>query len=240
MEIIVGLGVGAIVLYLWGWQRFRYVRWHMQRHKRAEEFERSLREAREALAGGCPYRKPAASDSELLSRLPDDRDLVACGFHAVGELVFQYTGKPAHTAMRCYLDAANTTYAMRMVSGIVRLASYASDRVFATGQRPHAVLAEPPFVARQMLDAKLSVAEVVAAHRKLAGDQPLLRIESLDDLLAHLVANHDKIVAWRASVAPDELLDLDLKCVLGDAYPRAGKIWARKLRDKLPEARLRS
>lgn len=238
MEIIVGLGVGAIVLYLWGWQRFKYVRWHLQRHKRAEAFERSLRDAREAIGGACPYRKPSASDSELLSLLPDDRELVACGFKPVGELVLQHAGKPPRLALRCYLDAAGTTYAMRASQGILRFASYASERVFATGQRPHVVLAEPPFVARQMLDAKLSVAEVVAAHRKLVGDQALLRIENLDDLLAQLSANHEKVVAWRASVPPDELLDLDLKCVLGDAYPRAGKIWARKLRDKLPEARV--
>ncbi len=245
VEVIIGLGVGAAVLYLWGWQRVKYVGWFLQRHKRAEAFERAMREAREDINGPCPYRLPSAEDRELLARLPDDRELVAAGFTPLGELVVQYADKPAGAAARAYVDAAGTTLAMWMVTrkspvGIPRLASYAGDRIFSTGRLPYGALAEPPFVTRQMLDAKQSIADMAARHRTLAGDQPLDRIASLDELLARLATNHDRIVAWRAAQAPDELLDLDLKSALGDAYARHGKPWARRLRGKLPEATLRT
>ncbi|MGE5186141.1 MAG: hypothetical protein ACM31C_28995 [Acidobacteriota bacterium] len=240
MEVIIGLGVGAAVLYLWGWQRAKYVRWFFQRRKRAEAFERGMREARESLAGACPYRKPTPADRELVALLPELRELVACGFEPIGELVLQPPGKPAKLAVGCYLDAAHTTYAMTWTAGAVRLGSYAADKIFATGQRPHVVLAEPPFIDRALLGEKLSIADLVAGHRKRVGDHALARIADLDDLLARLIENHDRAVAWRAAQAPEELLDADLKCVLGGAYARYGKAWARRLRGKLPEARLMS
>lgn len=248
IEAIIGGAVGAYTLYRWGWQAPRYVRAYVKRKRRADEFERRLREVREDAGRGCPYRVPRDGDRELLDLLHAAEgvggELAACDFRVLGDLVVQLEGRPASGAVRAFVDRAGTTCALVLMmreraTPILRLGSWAGDRTFVTGRMPDASLAQPPSIHRAVVDAKLPHADMVARHRALAGDAPLRAIASRDELLAELVVHYDAIARWRASQSPDELLDADLRCVLGAAYARSGKAWARRLRGKLPEATLR-
>ncbi len=85
-------------------------------------------------------------------------------------------------------------------------------------------------------------AQLVAEHRAFAHDDPArtwTRVASRDDLLGALAAAHADTARWRRAQPPDELLDADLRGTLGTQYAKLGKIWARRLRDPLPEATLR-
>lgn len=233
-------------MYVWGWRRLRYVQWYVKRKQRADAFERALREAREAIDSGCAYRVPGDGDRELLELLtaaaPVCDELAACDFRVLCELIVQHAGKPAIGAARALVDRAGTTVALvvvwrRTTRFVVRLVSWAGERAFLTARKPDASLAQPPSVERTVIDAK-TIAELVERHRAITGDAPARAIASGDELLAQLVAQFETIARWRAAQPPDELLDADLACVLGDAYARSGKAWARRLRGKLPEATL--
>ena len=251
LEAIIGAAVGAYTLYRWGWQAPRYVRAYVKRKRRADEFERRFREAREATVSGCPYRVPGEGDRELLDVLRAAEgpcgELAASDFRVLGDLVVQYASKPAIGAVRALVDRAGTTCALvfvtRKSSGVAwaftRLVSWGGDRAIITARRPDVSLAQPASVQRTVVDSRLPCADMIDRHRALAGDAPLRAVASRDELLAELAAHYDAIARWRAAQPPDELLDADLRCVLGAAYARSGKAWARRLRGKLPEAKLR-
>ena len=112
--------------------------------------------------------------------------------------------------------------------------------MLSTRRGRQARLAEPPFVRRQTLAADVPHAQLVAEHRAFVGDNATLHsIATPVELIAELLRMRSRIVEWRNAQPPDELLDADLRNVLGDVYERSGKIWARRLRDRLPEATLR-
>ncbi len=246
-EVIVGGAVGAVTLYLWGWRRFKYVRARWQHHQRADEFERALREAREDMTGDNPFRAPGDADGELVALLVasagDQRALVEHGFKPLGDMVVQIAERPATAALRAFVDEAGTTCA---VVGVTRRApeiatltfsSYAGDEVFATRRGKQRSLAEPPTMHRQALD--LPPDQLLARHRTFARLDGAARIATRDELIAQLAKARANAARWRDVQPPDELLDADLRAVLGDLYPKVGKAWARRLRGKLPQATLR-
>jgi hypothetical protein len=244
-EVIIGAAVGATALYLWGWHRFKYVRAYWRNHKRAEEFERALREAREDYAA-LAYRAATDADGELVALLSaidaDCRALEASGFTALGDIVVQPADKPATGAVRAFVDKAGTTCAIvgvtrKTAEPALAFSSYVGDEVFSTRRGSGRMLAEPATMHRQNFAE--DVPQLLARHRTFAPLEGSSSIASLDKLLFELAKVRASIVRWRDAQAPDELLDADLRCVLGDLYPKVGKAWARRLRGKLPEATLR-
>jgi hypothetical protein len=244
-EVIIGAAVGATALYLWGWRRFKYVRAYWRNHKRAEEFERALREAREDYAA-LAYRAATDADGELRVLLAasdgDCRALEASSFTALGEIVMQPADKPATAIMRAFVDQAGTTSAIvgvtrKTANTVLTFISYVGDDVFMTRRGTGGMLAEPPTMHRQNLTDDLLL--LIDRHRTFAPLDNALRLATRDELLSQHAKTRASIVRWRDAQAPDELLDADLRCVLGDLYPKVGKAWARRLRGKLPEATLR-
>jgi hypothetical protein len=248
LELVVGSAVGAGVLYMWGWRRLKYVAGSVRRHKRASEFEQLLRAGREDLAVANPYRAATADDTSLVTKLaiaqPHHESLVACGFSALGDVIVIGTDRLETAVLRTLVDHDGTTSALIVVGlkdpsvAILQLSSFGDDATWSTRIGNHVSLAAAPTVNRQTLPATLPHSELVAKHQAFARGS-LIRIQTRDDLLVQLNKSRADAIRWRSAQAPDELLDADLRVVLGDAYPRFGKVWMRRLRGRLPQATLR-
>lgn len=249
VELVIAAAGGAAGLY---WLR-RYAKgmatfW--RGHKQADEFERALRITREDMASPDPFRLATEHDHALVALLeaarPEQQALEACGFTVLGDIVVQASST---SIVRGFVDPARTTAAFLVVARTapttvrVQLSSYMLDEMFATTRRPFQVLAEPPSVHRQALDAKLPPATMLARHRAFAAlddeTRTLQRIGSREELLAELVRFWRATVRWREAQSPDALLDADLRNLLGVHHARTGAYWARRLRDRLPTATLR-
>jgi hypothetical protein len=234
VELIVGAAVGAGV-FAW---RFR------RTLRRRKQFVSALHEVRDA-QGHVTYRPATAADSELLAVFGADQTVIeACGFAVLGDIVRE-VGDRRLAIMRAFCDRSQTTCAVATVavktpSKSWTLYSFADDQMFSTHRGVPGTLATPPFVHRQPVAADLPYAQVVDRHRTFATASPLVHIASRDALLAELERLHAKIASWRDAQPPDELLDADLKGVLGNVgYAWSGKAWTRRLRGRLPVATLR-
>jgi hypothetical protein len=240
-EWIVGslLGAGAIGYWL------RTIRGHWRYTKSMTDTERSIREARANAEAVSPYRSRAEDETAVLDYLRATdatcETLRRLDFRVLGDLVIAWPGRAPSGAARILVDGSGTMLAILMVMldrlGVVtRLTSYSDHGVFTTwlGSRP--TLATPPFVKRQ--ESSGSLEEAIAKHRSFI-EEGLHRVSSLEDAIREAAEAHDKARRWRAEQPPDDLLDADLRAILGKHYERRGKIWARKLRDRLPEATLR-
>jgi hypothetical protein len=237
-ELIIVTAAGAGWL-LWGGYRLRI---GLQRRK---QFVSALHKARDAQVD-VTYRPATAADSELLAAIATDQTTIeACGFAVLGDIVGEVRGRPV-AIVRAFCHGSQTTCALASLSLTpqgrwrMSLCSYSDDQMFSTdrGQRPH--LAPSPGVYRQTLAPLLPFAQVVDRHRTFATGSSLVRIASQAALIMELQRWHAKSVRWREAQAPAELLEADLKNVLGDAvFARFGKSWVRRLRGRLPEATLR-
>lgn len=250
LELVVGGGVGAGVLYLWGWRSLKYVRHFLNRARRAKTFEHDLRAFRAHLAVEAPYRIATTSDAALVARLADRRlyePFVAQHFTALGDVVMLGTEGAPIGAMRALVDAERRVVAMVGVSPSseikhLQLVSFGDQESFATSRGARVTLAELTSIHRQTVAVEALAETMITKHRELlqAAKAPLVQISSSHDLVAqlHLMRRANK--QWRDDQPPDELLDADLRLSLGKAYASTGKTWARRLRGGLPEARLRN
>jgi hypothetical protein len=247
-SMIIGSVMGAGVLYLWGWRRIRYAQAYWRYHRNTNRFERQLRDARDSLSQRR-YRAARDEDTELRSsRAALDRDaaeLCAHGFVELGDVIV-CRGDQSRSLLRAFVDGASTTCAVlgppsnRNESGAwVWLGCYRTEERFATWRGGND-LAMPPQVHGQALVTSTQIAELVTRHRALARtdepDRDFARLTTLDELLAQFVTWDDKLFNWRAAQPADELLEADLRAVLGEHYDKVGKQLARRLRDELPQA----
>lgn len=245
MEALVGIAVGAAVFYVWIWRRFRGVGAWWKRAEQMKKLEQALRDARDSAEGPSPYRIATASDGELLAllRIADSHReaLEAFGFRALGELIVERRGEAVMVSRMLAsgdgLTLAGLSVTVKNPTRVyVALSSYTGERQHGTTRGEVQSLARPPFVTITSLGLDTPIAKLVAGHQ---APQDARVIATIDDVVARLVELRERTVAWRAAQPPDELLEADLRALLGKAYDRGGKLWAEKLRDKLPEARLR-
>lgn len=241
MEALVGIVVGSATIYLW----LRYMGASWKRHKQEQRFEKALRDAREGAAGPTPYRLATPADKPVLERLriaeSHESALALVGFRPLGELILERAGKPV-IVLRALVSADRRTVASTAVSVkpgnqvLVALSSYTGEVQVATRRGHVTSLAVPPFVRIIEQPPATPIRDLVAAHQAPPDARP---IETLDDVLARMVELRDRTLAWRAAQPPDELLDADLRALLGSHYDQRGKLWAARLRDKLPQATAR-
>jgi hypothetical protein len=239
MELLVGLAVGAGVFYVWIWRRWRFIGAYRNR----QAFERAVREARESASGPSPYR--IATNEPLLDELrraeSHQSELVALGYRVLGDIVMLKDGA-AVMATRMFVSADGATVGGLSVTAksargvLVAVSSYTGEKQISTRRGQVPSLAVPPFVQITSLPPATPIRELVAAHHAPADAR---RVETLEDMLARLAELRERTLAWRASLSPDELLDADLRGLLGKQYETTGKLWAARLRDKLPQATAR-
>jgi len=246
MEAIVGIIVGTFALYV-GYKRLAFVGALFNRRAKLERIERALRQARENAHGPSPWRVATERDRELVAllaaALTDERSLEALGFQRLGDLVGELPGQPATLAMRVLVKDATVAGVMvtRSAPSTVRisLSSYGADRQRTTSRGGDGrSLAMPPWIRLVHMNAGASVADLLSEHTAFApADERVFA--TLDDSLAHIATQRERVQHWRDAQPPDELLEADLRGLLGAQYERAGAYWTRKLRAKLPDATLR-
>lgn len=235
--------VGVLPIWsLWRWRR------------RTTRQERAIRELRAFLSGSIelwPDPAPAAGVRGQFERVAADiAGLQARGFVSLGEIAVIFQDK-AVQVMRTFVDEAGTTFAYFVVS-LDRYAPpmfifecYSDDAEWSTlraaRRGPHS--ADAPFVHAQALPRSLGLDELLAKHRDFTGrdadDASLLRCTTAAALCRLLTRNHDRAARWRAAQPSDDLLQADLRGILGDSYERAGAWWTERLTAPLPSARLR-
>lgn len=235
MELIVLASCGAVA----GLVAF------VRDRKRMADLEDKIREIRAALAAHFPYRLPTKADADLVALLKNvhANAMAQDGFTLLGDLIMQVAGGQPISIMRAFVDAYGTTivyvsaYPQHPGVTYVLLESYTADAEYIT-HVGNPVRASAPFSHQQSVQGPLHIRQIHALHRGFLGGT-LAVIASLDDLLRALRANHALFVSWRESLSPDELLEIDLKTVLGDQYPILGPGWKRRLALRLPAATLR-
>jgi hypothetical protein len=121
----------------------------------------------------------------------------------------------------------------------ISLSSYGADDQWTTMRGGDGrSLAMPPWLHIVHMDAGDSVADVVQEHTAFL--PPDLRVlATLDDVLANIATQRERVQRWRDAQPPDELLDADLRGLLGEHYAKSGAYWSKRLRGKLPDATLR-
>jgi len=193
----------------------------------------------------------AIADSELDYRAvePDhELDVVAgelepVAFVVLGDAASHRDPKP----QRWLRDRDGTTFGFVAVAEargigihVAVLISRRGDELFVTRRIPGSVaLADPPFLRRCDVPITASLAEVYAAHRRLAGDAPgLVAVSALAEATRELEQLRARTIAWRRTQEPGLLLDLDLRAILGRHYAPLGERLARRLANPLPRARV--
>ena len=246
-ELVLGLAVGSAALYI-GWRRIRVYGEYWRYQHKADAFEKSMKLAREELAADRVIRAVGAGDSEMVEIVDMARversAIEACGFTMLGDVVVDVPGKHPTAILRAFVDKERTTCAYLAVHGNhtrirrLALATYHGDEMYTTRRNQAGTLAEPPFVHRLSLENGTAYSKLLEEHRKFAKLDGARRIESLDAVVEMLANIRARTVQWRGGLSPDELLDLDLRAVLGKQYDKLGKLWTRRLRERLPEATL--
>jgi hypothetical protein len=208
--------------------------------------EDKILEIRAALAAAFPYRLPKRDDFELVRLLENIARGAALlresGMTALGELVMQVPGHPPMAVMRAFADEAGTVAYLTIYPPLLEpsllFETYTSDAEYVT-HVGNPIRASAPFSHQQALPLTMSIQEMLDRHRGFARTGNELRITTIDELLRELERNHAMIMRWRDSLSPEDLLELDLRTLLGEQYAIHGARWKRRLAMRLPRATLR-
>ncbi len=244
MEVLVSLVMGAFGVWV-GWRRLKFVGAYWKRHQQVKHFEQALRDARAAADGPNPYRHVTAADAQHVERLgllvSQEGALVELGFRVLGDLIAERDGKPFLISRVLVSADGKTTAGLNaslLVAGrtYVGLTSYDGEQHVSTVRGEVPSLARPPFVVVTNVPQDASIAKLVAAHQAMPEARA---VSSIDEAMARIDELRARTQAWRATQPPDELLDADLRMLLGKGYAHGGKRWAARLRSKLPQATAR-
>ena len=232
-----GLAVAAVfaTLAVAGWLRLR---------ERIARLEQQIRKLRELSTRRLTYRRVTDADRGLdAAGVTAAFDLPAAGLEVLGDLVEESESK---LLTRWFVDKPRTTFgwvglARAGVGSIpvALLASHRADGAVYTRRVPKLpMLKSPPFIRRQDLPPTTDLADALAKHRELAGEGDWIKIESLEDVIREMPRIRDKMIAWRDAQPPADLLDQDLRLILGKHYEQLGARLARKLGPQVPPAKV--
>ncbi len=144
-------------------------------------------------------------------------------------------------AMRWFVDPAGTTFGwfapfdaggLRHVV-VVLMSHELAAQTITSRQPPASLLSSPPFVDMQTVPMSASLADTLARHRKRAQlDDPeraFIPVRTFEQLTAELDRMRGKAIAWRKAQPVDELLDADLRSLLGAQYDKLSGPIRRRL-----------
>lgn len=237
---LIGAAVGA-----W-WIGYLPYRWY----RNVRTATAQLQTLRASLIGDVEYRPPGPGDGALVARLAvvgtATDEATRLGATVLGDLVAQMPGQAPLGIMRCFVCDDRTTLgllglATRRGLPIVvgELRSHADDAAYVTRRTSTANdLARAPFHHGQTVDPALPLARALERHREFATDGPFRRVETLDEFVGELMRWRARAVAWRLAQNSDELLEWDLRGLLGRSYPWYARALRRNLKLRVPEARI--
>jgi hypothetical protein len=143
--------------------------------------------------------------------------------------------------MRWFVDARGTVFGWMApfdVKGkreiVIVLMSHELATQTITSRAPKAsALSRPPFVQMQHVPLTASFKDTVAKHRELAqlddDTRGFVPVRTFDQLSHELDRMRSKAITWREGQQHDELLDADLRSLLGAQYRRLGSAMRRRL-----------
>ena len=199
-----------------------------------------IREVREHAIKPLTYRPVGSAD------LDDQVHAVTAeaekaGFTMLGDYLEESPVRDAGMAMRWFVDARGTTFGWMApfeVGGkreiVIVLMSHELATQTITSRAPKAsALSRPPFVQVQHVELGVPFKEVVAKHRELAkldeDTRGFVPVRTFEQLSHELERMRGKAIAWRQAQAGDELLDADLRSLLGAQYRRLATAMRRRL-----------
>ncbi len=178
--------------------------------------------------------------------LADDLDAIMreaerAGFTMLGDYVEESPVREAGMPMRWFTDARGTTFGWMApfdVDGkrevVVVLMSHELSSQTITSRAPKAsALSKPPWVQVQHVALGTPFGDVVAKHRALANldedTRGFVPVKTFEQLSHELERMRAKVIGWREGQDAAELLDADLRSLLGAQYRRLGKAMRRRL-----------
>jgi len=163
------------------------------------------------------------------------------GFTMVGDYVEESPVRDAGMPMRWFVDARGTTFGWMApfeVRGkreiVLVLMSHELASQTITSRAPKAsALMRPPFVHAQNVELGTSFKDTVVKHREHADldddTRGFVPVKTFEQLSHELERMRSKVIAWRESQPDDELLDADLRTLLGGQYKRLASAMRRRL-----------
>jgi hypothetical protein len=199
-----------------------------------------IRELRAHAVKPLTYRP--VGDPELADKLhAATTEAEKAGFTMLGDFLEESPVREGGLPMRWFADARGTTFGWMApfdVKGkreiVVVLMSHELATQTITSRAPRAsTLSRPPFVQVQHVDVAASFKDTVAKHRELAkldeDTRGFVPVRTFDQLSHELDRMREKAIAWREGQQHDELLDADLRSLLGAQYRRLGSAMRRRL-----------
>lgn len=198
-----------------------------------------IRELRAHAVSPITYRE---ADVALVEVDDASEEAESAGFAVLGDFVEASDVRPDGMPMRWIVDRAGTTFGWLAPFDvgdehhiILVLMSHELDSETITSRAPVASsLARPPFVKTQYAPLTASVAETVTRHRRLADldddKRGFVPVKTFEQLRLELARMRGKAIAWRETQPAAELLDADLRSLLGAGYARVGPAVERRLR----------
>jgi hypothetical protein len=163
------------------------------------------------------------------------------GLVMLGDYAEESGQAPGGRAMRWFRDREGTTFGWMGpfdVEGqrhiVVVLMSHELDRQTITTRQPRAsMLSRPPFVELAQVPVASSLTEALSRHRARAkvddSERAFIPVKTFEEVRHELDRMRDKTNAWRRAQPPDELLESDLKSLLGPQYGRLAEPLKRRL-----------
>ena len=163
------------------------------------------------------------------------------GFTMLGDYLEESPVREGGMPMRWFADARGTTFGWMAPFDsrgkreiVVVLMSHELASQTITSRAPKAsTLSRPPFVKVQHVATDASFKDTIAKHRELAqlddDTRGFVPVKTFDQLTHELERMRGKAIAWREGQEHDELLDADLKSLLGGQYRRLGGPMRRRL-----------
>jgi hypothetical protein len=199
-----------------------------------------VRGLRERALERITYR-PAPKDA-LASVLDDvTAEAESLGLTMLGDHVEEAKLAALERPMRWFVDGAGTTFGWMApfeVDGakhtVIVLMSHELDSQTITARQPLAsTLSRPPFVTLQHVAPATSFQQTLAKHRAKAGledsERAFIPVKTFEQICHELDRMRDKVIAWRTAQPAGELLDADLRSLLGSQYDKLAPAVKRRL-----------
>lgn len=184
-----------------------------------------------------PVGDPDLADELVGSTMEAEK----AGFTMLGDFLEESAVRPDGMPMRWFTDARGTTFGWmapfqvrgeRMIVLVLMSHELATQTITSRAPRASA-LSRPPFVQVQHVPVTTTFKETVARHRELAkldeDTRGFVPVRTFDQLRHELERMRAKTIAWRENQPDDELLEADLRSLLGGQYARLGGAMRRRL-----------
>lgn len=186
--------------------------------------------------------RPAGKDA--LADVLDDATAEAetLGLTMLGDYIEEASVASLERAIRWFVDGAEgLTFGWMApfeVEGqkyiVIVLMSHELDAQTITARQPlGSTLSRPPFVTLAHLPPATSFQQTLAKHRARAGlgepGRAFIPVRTFEQVERELDRMRDKVIAWRTGQPEDELLDADLRSLLGPQYAKLAPAVKRRL-----------